>query len=176
MKKFKFMFDTCALNRIVSIPEHINILKQAETKLGYKYFISDVQERELKGIPDRTLDYENPNAYKASKQGEKALQYIQMLNMTKASCIASTYKDFTRADGSMRFASRTGKRAEMFNAICLNNNHHRRDAIIAEASINEDCILITVDNRLHKKTNQFYPESSMLYDDFISSIERELFL
>lgn len=171
MGESKFMFDTCALNRIVSYPEHIDILKQAEIKLNYKYFITEVQERELNGIPDRTLDYENPKAYKSSKQGEKALQYIQLLNMTKASCIATAYKDFTRADGSMRFPSSTGRKAEMFDAICLNNNHHKRDAMIAEASINEGCILITVDNRLYKKINQFYPDSSKLYDDFISSLK-----
>lgn len=168
-----FLWDTNSLNKLAADSKMIQCCYDAIGS-GHCYYITTVQERELMGVPDRTLEYDN-----LSKWGpvqHKTLDIIKSLGFRKISCIALFYHNFTLLDGSMRILEPYGPRIDMFNSIYNHNNHHKRDATIAEAAIYHGCTLITGDKRLRNKVNLFFPNKAITFDEYkniIFSIKRK---
>jgi hypothetical protein len=162
-----YVWDTQALNRLAIDKEMVIICKSA-IDAGHRYYITSVQERELMGIPDRTMQYEDANAWGTHQT--KTFEVMEHLKFRRLSCIALLYQNFWTLDGSMRILETSGSRIEMFNEIYHNNNHHKRDATIAEAVIYHGCILITNDKRLRNKVNKFFPECAITYEKYKDTI------
>ena len=163
-KAFKnYIWDTQALNALAEDEEMISLCQRAIEK-GHRYYITMIQQRELSGVPDRKMNYDNPNAW---GHGQKNTIYtINKLGFACLSCVAQFYVGFWLLDGSMRILDNSGIRIDMYNDIYNRNKSHKRDATIAEAAAYHECTLITDDKRLHKKVNKYYPSTAITYDDY----------
>ena len=158
-----YVWDTQSLNQLAEDDEMIERCKQAIC-LGHRYYITTVQERELMGVPDRKMNYEDPSAW--SKPKEQTFKVMDSLNFLRLSCVALLYPNFWVLDGSMRILETSGPRIDMFNEIYNNNNRHKRDATIAEATIFHGCTIITNDDRLKKKINIYFPGRAITYAEY----------
>lgn len=158
-----YVWDTNSLNKLADDPQMIQCCHKA-IRNGHRYYITTVQERELTGVPDRTLEYDNPSKWDTVQQ--KTFDVMESLGFKQVSCVGLLYLNFILLDGSMRVLESSGPRIDMFNSIYNNNNHHKRDATIAEATIYHDCTLISGDNRLRNKVNRFFPDSAISFDEY----------
>ena len=158
-----YVWDTQALNQL-TLDDNMKNLCSIAYCHGHRYFITIVQARELNGVPDRTMKYSNADAWK-SPQAE-TFEIMEALKFSRLSCVSLLYPNFWLLDGSMRILEDNGSRTDMFYAIYNNNNHHKRDATIAEATIYHECILISNDKRLRNKMNKFFPGSAITYDEY----------
>ena len=161
-----FLFDTCAINEIMKHSDVVEVLKKTKE---YNYYISDAQMRELNGIVDRkemkmTID-EN-----VRKSNENTFEFIKNINCKRVSCVALLLENFWILDGSFRAIDEKSSTYPMFNEIHNNNLHHIKDAVIAEATIYNNCTLVTNDSRLNKKVNKYFTGRSLMYEDFVSKI------
>ena len=172
--KHNYLFDTCVLDKKLAQDEK-NVEKcKATLFMGYRYFFTTVQEREIAGVQDRTGDYKKQTP---SVNYAEILRIFEELEFGRVSCCTVFYPNFMLLDGSFRFLEETGiheKRAEMTKAIDNNNNNHRRDAITAESAIYNNCTLVTTDKRLYNKVKLYFPYQVLYFDDFISKIQEEV--
>lgn len=163
-EKFQnYVWDTQSLNQLATDDEMIEQCKQAIAS-GHRYYIASVQERELGGVPDRKMNYQDASAWK--KPESRTFAVMDILGFLRLSCISLFYKNFWILDGSMRILETSGLRIDMFNEIYNNNNNHKRDATIAEATIFHDCTLITNDKRLRNKINKYFPGRAITYAEY----------
>lgn len=158
-----YVWDTQSLNQLATDDEMIEQCKQA-IGLGHRYYITEVQERELVGFPDRKMNYQDASAW-ASPESQ-TLAAMNILGFLRLSCVALLYPHFWILDGSMRILEMSGLRIDMFNEIYNNNNNHKRDATIAEATIFHGCTLITNDKRLKNKVNKYFPGKAITYAEY----------
>ncbi len=158
-----YIWDTQTLNALAGDTEMISLCRNSMSK-GHRHFITTVQERELAGIPDRTMQYRDSNAWGESQK--KTFAVVEELGFCCLSCVALLYHNFWILDGSMRILESSGTRVDMFNEIYNNNNHHKRDATIAEAAVYHGCTLITNDKRLRNKVNKYFPATAITYDEY----------
>ena len=158
-----YVWDTQALNQLASDDDMIILCKSAYD-VGHRYYITTVQERELVGVPDRTMKYNSSSAWR-NPQGQ-TFEVMKSLCFCRISCIALLYLNFWLLDGSMRILEDSGPRIDMFNEIYNNNNHHKRDATIAEATVYHNCFLISNDKRLRNKTNKYFPGTAITYKEY----------
>lgn len=166
-----YVWDTQSLNLLATDNEMIECCKRAYI-VGHRYYITLVQVRELAGWPDRKMNYDDPNAW-GTRQDE-TFRIMETLDFHRLSCVAVLYPGFTILDGSMRLLGDSGLRMDMFYDIYNNNNHHKRDAIIAEAVVYHGCTLVTNDERLRKKVNKYFPGTAITYAEYknvLSSID-----
>lgn len=168
-EKNNFLFDSCVYDkRLLENSTDINKLKRAK-KIGYLYFKTAVQEREIYGIPDRNFSYKKP--WTSNPNAHKIMKILDALDVKRISCYGHPgYLCFTALDGTYRVMeseSSMETRVKMFYDIYNHNNRHLRDAIIAEAAIYNHCMLISVDNRLIRKVNNYFENAAMSYDEFI---------
>ena len=141
-----YVWDTQSLNLLASDDEMIALCKNAYNA-GHRYHITTVQERELAGIPDRTGKYDSPSSWGTSQK--HTFEVMESLYFCRISCVALLYLNFWLLDGSMRLLEDSGPRIDMFNEIYNNNNHHKRDATIAEAA-----------------TNKYFPGTAITYNEY----------
>lgn len=167
-----YMLDTCALNSIADSKEHTKLIGNS-ILYGYRYYKTDVQERELNGVPDRTLEYEKADAWKLTDRAKIAKTVLVEIKAERVSCVAAFLHNFFVLDGSMRLCpdEGTGPIANMMQEIHNQNIHHMRDAMIAESAIYNNCILVTADKRLYKKVKKYFPQNVINYYDFIDEIK-----
>lgn len=166
---YNFVFDTNNINRLVVDIVAIENCKRA-IKKGYCFYITDVQQREFMGWPDRKGTYSDLKSWHPSENYKQIYSLIDELNIQHISCIALLFKGFWIDDGSMRILDDEGSLYEMFQSIHNKNRNHLRDAAIAEATVYNHCILVTNDKRLRNKMNNFFPRSAITYEDFIDSL------
>jgi len=160
-----YVLDTNVFEHLAKNGDALKHMKSLFTK-GHCYYITDVQNREIIGVPDRTGKYEDPSAWNASLNASKIIDIIESLQVKHISCVASLQKNFWLLDGSMRI--KTGERTAMFNDIRNNNSKHLSDAQIAEAAIFNYCALITDDKKLLNKVNKHFPGKAILLNKYIS--------
>lgn len=158
-----YVWDTQSLNLLATDNEMIERCKGAYNE-GHRYYITMVQVRELAGWPDRKMNYDDPNAW--SMRQDQTFIVMETLDFHRLSCVAVLYPGFFILDGSMRLLEDSGLRIDMFNDIYNNNNHHKRDAIIGEATVYHRCCLISNDKRLRNKINKYFPETAITYEEY----------
>lgn len=158
-----YVWETNALNRLA---DDIEMLRHCHATIeeGHRYYITTVQERELIGIPDRTMKYDDVSKWGSAQK--KAFEIMEALDFKRVSCVPLLYRNFWLLDGSMRILEDNGIRTDMFNSIYNNNNRHKRDATIAEAAMYHGCTLISNDGRLRNKVNCFFPSSAISFEEY----------
>lgn len=166
------LLDTCVYDkRLCGNDTDIDKLKSA-MDYGFQYFKTDVQEREISGVPDRKRTYDKP--WETNPNAPAIMKIMKYLDVKKVSCYAHPmYLYFVILDGTFRVMedeNSTDPRVKMFYEIYNHNKNHLRDAIIAEASIYNNCKLVSTDGRLIRKVNKFFEGSAIHYDDFIKTI------
>lgn len=162
------ILDSCVYDkRLLNNNNDINKLKKA-TNNGYAFYITEIQNRELCGVPDRTYKY---NDWEPNPNIEKLKSIIDELCVKRVSCYGNVgYQYMVLLDGTYRVIedeSSNDERVKMFYDIFNHNNHHLRDAIIAEAAIYNNCVLVSIDGRLIRKVNSHFENKAMNYDEFI---------
>ena len=167
---YNYVFDTNVIDFLTKDANSINHCTRL-IKKGHCYYITDVQDREIAGTPDRTGDYRNNDAWRRPKNADEMFNLVEVLNMKTLSCIASLRLNFWLLDGSMRILKKTGTRTEMFKSIHNSNSRYISDAQIAEAAIYHDCFLITNDFRLQKKVNEYFPGRAISLLDYLNKFD-----
>ena len=162
-----YLWDTQALNLLAADSEMIEQCKNAY-EAGHRFFITMVQYRELAGVPDRTMKYSDVDAWKSPQK--KTFETMEELKFSRLSCVSLLYPNFWTLDGSMRVLETAGPHVDLFYDIYNNNNHHKRDATIAEAAAYHQCILISNDKRLRNRTNKYFPESAITYEEYKNAL------
>lgn len=166
------LFDSCVYDkRLLHNSKDIQKLKKM-INIGFSYYYTIVQEREIIGVPDRKLKYNelwspNPNA-------ARELEILKSIEAKRISCYGHVmYSDFVILDGTYRpieSKNNPEKRVQMFYSIFNDNLNHLRDAIIAEAAIYNNCTFVSADKRPVNIVNQYFPKRALLYDNFIQQV------
>ena len=166
--KDNYVFDT---NVLEVLAKDVELIKRCTyfIKKGHCYYITDVQGREIVGVPDRTGDYRNNEAWRRPESADAMLSLIELLEIKTISCIASLRLNFWILDGSMRVLESAGVCAKMFDSIHNSNKRYISDAQIAEAAIYHDCLLLTNDRRLQKKVTDFFPGRAFSLVDYFNT-------
>ena len=86
-----YIWDTQSLNKLATDAEMVSLCKKAFVT-GQRYFITTVQERELVGVPDRTMKYSDGDAW--GKYQERTLLLMEKLNFCRCSCVVLFYHNF----------------------------------------------------------------------------------
>ena len=171
-----YVFDTCVYDKKLCKHKHFIDLCKQSIDIGYQYFISDIQYREMAGIQDRTGDYSSNCT--PSSHVEKMHEVCKILEIKTISCLGNIgYLNLVILDDSSRIIPSKDDPSlltQMFYSIDNGNNNHRRDAIIAESSIHNGCTLITADKRLYNKVTKFFPDKVLYFDEFIYQITNEV--
>lgn len=173
--KNNIIFDSCVYDkRLLGNSEDIEKLLLAKN-IGYAYFKTEVQEREIWGVPDRTLAYKEP--WTPNPNAPRIMKILDELDVMRVSCYGHpVYFAYTILDGTYRVMDSENSlepRVQMFYEIYNNNKRHLRDAIIAEACIYNHCKLVSIDTRLIGKVNKYYENTAFHFDDFIKKIQTD---
>lgn len=170
--KNNILFDSCVYDkRLLGNSDDIEKLLLAISS-GYAYFKTEVQEREICGVPDRNYAYDKP--WIPNSNADQIMKILKELDVKRVSCYGHVgYQYFVLLDGTYRPIENENskdERVKMFYDIFNHNDRHLRDAIIAEAAIYNHCILVSVDNRLIRKVNSHFANRAMNYDEFIKAL------
>ena len=167
-----YLLDTCVFDKKLS-PSHedVNLLLGA-SKRGYEFYVTELQSREIHGVPDRKGTYDTK--WEQPENATIIEEIFELLDVKRVSCYGHIgYKWFVLLDGTYRLIedeNNDDERVKMFYDIFNHNNRHLRDAIIAEAAIYNHCTLVSVDNRLIKKVNSHFENRAISYDEFIKTL------
>jgi len=136
-----YMLDTSAIEHLDSEQKKLCV---RSLSFDYRYFVTDVQIRELLGVPDRTLDYKNPKYNPPSEKINTLNQLFSDLNIKWVDCVVNLHLNFWLLDGSMRILEEDSLESDIFREIHKGKNRYTNDATIAEAAIKNHCVLIRV--------------------------------
>jgi len=169
--KLNYLFDTCAISKIAGDDNHTKRLIDSLSH-GFRYYKTDCQDRELRGVPDRSLRYWDESAWKSCEEMNKALNLLDKVKAERVSCIATLLHNFTILDGSMREppSKGSGLLSDMVDEIIKGNYKNIRDAVTAEAAVHNNCRLITSDQRMYRIVNRHFPKNIYKYNEFISKL------
>lgn len=175
--KFNFVFDTCIFEQGLS--NDFQVVKMCKAKLSekYRFFITQAQLREISGVPDRKLTYNESSTWKPSGKIKDIEEIFMDLRVKRISCLSLFYLNFTVLDGTFReWYDKTSEEpiAKMLYEIDKNNNNHRRDAVIAESAIYNNCNYISMDSRPIRIVNKYFPCRAFHYNDFIAEFLTKL--
>ena len=170
--KYNFLFDTHIYDKKLS--KDFDVVMECQKKISnnYRFYITEVQFRELDGFPDRPQTYDDLSSYNPSKNKNEIQIIIFKLKIQKISCLGLLKHDFLKLDGTFRAIPydkiSTNPIGKMFWDIINKNYKKSNDAVIAEAAIYNNCILISNDIDLIKKVNKYFPNKALCYIDFIN--------
>lgn len=166
--EWMILFDTCAINKIMKSEEFMKKVKKIK-ELGFNYYIPDAMMRELQGVVDRKNGGMQIDD-NIRKENEKVFEFIKEINGKRVSSVALLLENYWKLDGSFRLINEKADTFDMFKEIHNGNIHHLKDAVIVEAAIYNNCILVTSDKRLNKKVNHYFNNRSMLCEEFDKKI------
>lgn len=178
-----YMLDSCTIARIVDEGDS-NIIVRSRN-FGYRYYITDVQVRELSGHGAETYYIDGlKNALKNPTEWlNKRNRYpiaLEKLLIERVSHIAtsSAFAAQWVLDGTVRILDTNSKSGMLYmNIRSLNatdNKKHEYDAIIAEAAMENNCILVTGDKQLLSEVCKLYPNKAIRYRTLRSKINKSI--
>jgi len=143
----KVMFDSNVFDKL---SEFIQVIKESENT-KYEYFITNIQVEELAVIPDI--------------KKETRIRNILMLTDLRAKLVPVSVMVL----GKARLGYTRLGMGEVYHTILNEKKSNSNDAIIADTSVHEGCILITEDKDLYQrmKNNNY---EVMHLQDFLSSM------
>jgi len=145
----KIMFDSNVFDKL---PEIINLIKES-AGTQYEYYITSIQVEELCEIPD--------------DKKEKRIKNLLMLADLRATLVPESL--FVIGTARLGYA-RLGE-GEVYQKILNTNKSNVDDAVIADTSIYEDCILVTEDKDLYNRMLKNGYDVMYLHD-FINTIHK----
>ena len=162
------MFDTSVINNVVNNYTDFSAIKNAR-KMGYNYFVTNIQLLELQGMCFKKGKWIKKIKYEFTIF-EEVLKELNVQEVHRgADFFAHAGKGFP-LDGSCYFLDSRG--AEIVKNIEKGNcSKHRKDALIFESAVRNKLVLITSDIKLYNKAQKEEAENVILYDDFIKTLE-----
>lgn len=141
MEKTKIMFDTNSFDKMQT---ELDKLLLCTDKI--EYYVTDIQIKELVSIPDKNITTRINNV-------------LCLFDLRPQTVHTSfSYKN-------LRFSKLCFSTGSYVDEITNGNINHANDALIADAAIRENCILITNDIKLTKKMNTLN-KKVMTFEDF----------
>lgn len=176
-----YMFDTSAYNYLNLSAEKLSLVEKS-IEYGFCYYSTGIQDMELSGYGAKVYNKECKPVIKnpVSPEFVEKMKIIDnKLNIKKVPEIAICMRDHTRVDGTCRFAAKEGKNIDLFKEIMNKNKPssskpyaYSHDAVIAEASIYYNCILVTNDGELKDTVNEFFCDKAITVDELINKIKK----
>lgn len=173
------MLDTSAYNYIAKKTELLDELKQSNA-YGFRYYSTAIQDRELSGEGAKTYNRECEPIRKKSMRPELIKEFDSIdeeLNIISVPEVAVAMKNHTRVDGTNRFISEKSLSRIVFEEIIQNNDEesdmpyeHSHDAIIAEASVYYECILVSNDKKQRNAVNLHVSNGAITVDELLKVI------
>ena len=168
--KHNFVFDTYVIEK--ELVNDSSVVKKCQNKIknGYHYYITNAQINEIHGRPVRKYKLEEYPEWTPSSNIQEVQKVIDVLCIERVSCVATNLPNFDILDGSFReFLDFSPEEpiSVMLYEIYNNNLKHLLDAVIAEAAIHNNCLLVSTDIRPIKIVNKYFPERAFLYNDFL---------
>ena len=173
-----YMFDTSAYNHIIESDEKMNAAKKS-ISYGFCYYSTALQDNELSGKGAKTYnsecisvtDYVTPPEFI-----EKIDMVDRELNVQLVPEIASCMRDHTRVDGTNRFIASDSLSGQIYEKIISQEANVKRpfeyyyDAMIAEATVNYGCILVSDDEKHRDAVNSLCPNGAITTDELLEII------
>ena len=174
----KFMLDTAAYNKFFNNPKYLD-LAAISLEYGFSYYKTEPQTWELKGFGAKVYDKECKPVYYNRNATLPDFDLIDSkLNVKYVSCAVNLMQYHTLLDGSAHFISEQSKSGKMFEEILKFDPKTRRkrpfaqhyDALIAESTIYNDCILVTNDANLINLVNKHFNNRAITIEILIDII------
>ena len=166
----RYMFDTCALNRICGNPSdemHIYQTKQ----FGWEYYFSEIQCDEsgntaLNGLEDALIEKEKVN------RAISLLRIIPKLQTKYIGLIATLRRNRWVLNGTYTPQPDSEQDAYDLFVDILNENdrQHYNDAMIGMTAIVHGCTIVTNDRRFYNKVNKHFPGRAIRYDEYMERV------
>lgn len=178
-----YMLDTKAYNEFDENPKLLAYAIQS-LDYGFRYYKTDTQDWELNGFGAKVYDINcqpvryNPNVKLPDYKG-----IDERLRVKYVSTAVNLMSYHTLLDGSAHLINSESKAGEMFYEILSlikTSDRKKRpfsqhyDAFIAEATIHNNCILITGDTALRNTVNKYFPDRAITMEMLIEKIEKAL--
>ena len=172
--KNNYMLDTVAYNRISeNIGCHLPILEMS-LKLGYKYYITDVQAAELSGIRINEYGDVDDRSKSIIHKSNDFMLIKNKLSIYRTLQQMSNFPKRARLDGSVFLPVEDANVMDLYKCIYKGNHKQFEDATIATSAIVMNCVLVTADKRLFAKVKEVFPNKVLKYNDLIQKINCEL--
>lgn len=169
-----FMLDTSAINKLAERPEDLRLFTLAKEQLGYMYFLTLIQNREVIGM-------NSDGSFKASvydpemqSKSPLMLEIIEALPIIRIPNMATFISGAWLLDGTCDLLEDEGKLNEVFNRVFNNNPKHLEDAVIVESAMHYNCTLVSNEKRMCNRTNAFFSGRALRYGDFVEEIKAKL--
>lgn len=173
-----YMLDTSAYNHIIQSKEKMEATKQS-ILYGFCYYSTALQDNELVGKGAKTYNSDCVSAgnFVAPPEFKKNVDMIdEELNVRLVPEIASAMRDHARLDGTNRFVASNSLSGQVYKRIVSKEAHektpfeHFYDAMIAEAAVNYECILVSDDGPLRDEVNMICPNGAITTDELLEII------
>lgn len=169
----RYMFDTCALNRICLNPQDEMLIFQSKLQ-GWEYFFSEIQCREsCANIYKQSKDVDsNLVERERAEWALSLLRVIPKLQTQYVGLIATFRPAGWILNGTYDILPNNEQNTVKLFSDILNNNDRQyyNDAMIGMTAIVHGCIVITNDERFYRKVNRHFPGRSIKYEAFIERV------
>lgn len=163
-----FMLDTSAINKLVESADDYKLVAMAKDKLGYMYFRTLIEDREIIGMKaDGTF---HKNYAKLQSKALKMQQIIRDLPIVRVPHMANLMRNSWILDGTCHVLEVDGKIKEVFDKVFNKNPDNYEDAVIIESAIRFNCVTVSNDKAMCENTNKVFPGRAMWYKKFIEGI------
>jgi len=169
---YNFMLDTSAINKLAERPKDLNLLALAKEHLQYIYFRNLIQDREINGIKSDGSCCEITS--EMAEKSKAMRRIIDDLPIIRIPHMATLMRNAWILDGTCHILEDEGTYKEVFTKVFNSNPKHREDAVIIESAMRFNCILVTHDARMCKKTNSVFPARAIKYEEFVDNIRTQL--
>lgn len=168
-----YLLDSCVFDkRLSNSDDDVNLLIEA-TKQGYEFYVTELQSREIHGVPDRKRTYNVK--WEQPENAARIEEIFELLNVKRVSCYGNPCQAWLVVlDGTYRAIESCDSnepRVQMFYEIYNDNTRHLNDAVIAESAIYNGCTFISTDKRVIRIVNKYFQNRAIHYDDFIREVQ-----
>lgn len=175
-----YMLDTVAYNKLNENAEWLSKAMQS-LQYGFSYYKTDTQDWELNGFGANVYN-ENCEPVRFNKNAKlpNYREIDEKLKVEYVSCGVNLMTYHTLLDGTAHLVDTDSLSGVMFEEIIALNPQKRKkrpfsqhyDAFIAEASIYNNCTLVTNDGDLLDIVNKYFPNKAITMHELINRIEK----
>ena len=169
-----YMFDTSAYNRIEKNIDCDLPLLEKSLELGYRYYLTDLQAEELAGIRFSRSGAIDNKDLNVTRKIDNFMLIKSKLSIKRTLQQMTFYPNRAKLDGSMFIPMEDTDEIKLYMSILGDNYKHYEDANISTSAMVCNCILVTTDKRMYKKTVKMFPARVLEYGEFIIKIQEKL--
>ena len=170
--KYNYMFDTTTINKLVERPQDIEILFEAGKRLGYEYFRCRIQDDEICGLKSDGTCHKRYTGQELKIR--KMHEVIDRLSIQKVPCLAKFVERGIALSDINYLKDSSGKFYDVFSKVFDEKVDNLEDAIIVEAGMRYNCVVVSNDRRMCENTRKVFPDKAIWYHKFIEETKNNL--